>query len=453
MEGDMSLPTPIRDTTTPRIVVRTPPLVDDNKVEMALRQIRADIPLNQSQLANALRNPNLNQAEKDLILQKLAREGDHLSFFANDASRLRDGDYASLSEDQRVIAEAVQKAYDDGAIDADDLVRIADQNGAPNGAQRFMDILEMSGVGRAPGGVAEVLADKLWARNGNDGKDRAVAAMEYSSDPAMMSRNLDTPDKRAAAIEALVKFNEGKPYESLPGSTTRTVWEYEALGAEGRIFTTYSQELIDRYTSVTPEHGAETETLAKLMSQTVYNPEAKNVWMDRRQDLVPAVRNALGNAADTYLQRARDAKPGSAEQRHAMEQFGRLTASVSGGAAVALTEYSDQIEKNEASKKEFADLVGGLVGKVVKIDTPLGNPAEKVASAIAEKVYEAINKNPDRPDQALAGALYDNYTSRIEALSRDLGGVDLSTAYDSAYSAELLNLQQNLNVNLGGQEK
>ena len=46
--------------------------VDQNKVDMALRNIRADIPLNESQLANALRNPNLSQEEKDLIVETLA---------------------------------------------------------------------------------------------------------------------------------------------------------------------------------------------------------------------------------------------------------------------------------------------------------------------------------------------------------------------------------------------
>ena len=63
--------------------------------------------------------------------------------YANDASRVQDADHAALTEDQRVIADGVQKAYSSGAIDTKDLQRIADKNGAPNGAQRFMSIMRL----------------------------------------------------------------------------------------------------------------------------------------------------------------------------------------------------------------------------------------------------------------------------------------------------------------------
>src|SRR5262245_44410881 len=99
---------------------KTPP-IDQDRVDLALQNIRADIPLNRSQLAAALQNPNLNQAEKDLIIQTLARDqgsGAQLPFYANDALRASTGDYAALTEDQRVIAEGVQGAYERGAINA-----------------------------------------------------------------------------------------------------------------------------------------------------------------------------------------------------------------------------------------------------------------------------------------------------------------------------------------------
>ena len=112
--------------------------VDQNKVDMALRNIRADIPLNESQLANALRNPNLSQEEKDLIVETLAKgdAADLLRFYANDASRHANDPDRTLGEDQRVIGEALQRAYENGQISADDLLRISDVNQAGNGAQR-----------------------------------------------------------------------------------------------------------------------------------------------------------------------------------------------------------------------------------------------------------------------------------------------------------------------------
>ena len=90
---------------------------------------------------------------------------------------------------------------------------------------------------------------------------------------------------------------------------------------------------------------------------------------------------------------------------------------------------------------------------MVKIETPVGNPAEMGASAPAEKLYDAMVKAPDRPDQAMAGQLYDQYSSRIAQLKKETGDASMSASYNSGYAAELLNLQQNLNVNLGGYTK
>jgi hypothetical protein len=427
--------------------------VDQTKVDTALRMIRADVPINQSQLADALRNPNLNQAERNQIMQTLAREdGQQLRFFANDAMRSTNGDYASLTTDQQTIADSVQRAYSDGALNKDDLLRIADANGAGNGGQRFMSILEQGTSTREPNGVCEVLAEGLWTRNGNDGLDRASAAMFFTSDPSMLSRNLSTPDARAQAFEALVGLNEKDPYGKLPDSPINTIWRDRALTAEGKLFTSYSQELTDRYTGA---NGApvNTEVLAKFMSQTVFNPSAQGIWLDRSRDLVPAIRSALGNTAQTFMDRAQQPGVSEQDQQRAMQQYGRLTAAVSGGAAVALTNYDAQINANEESKKEFADLIGQVVGK-----TPLGTAVDKVplgqgdkiVEALANKLFDAMNKAPERPDAALAGALYDNYAGQTESVSNQVHSEIPRIAFDSAYSAELLNLQQNLNVNLGG---
>ncbi|MGH9381041.1 MAG: hypothetical protein ACRD2Z_10580 [Thermoanaerobaculia bacterium] len=425
--------------------------IDDGQVEHFLNTIRADIPLNQSALAEALRNPLLNEAERNLILQTLARgdESELLAFYANDAWRFREEDYAALTEDQRTIADAVQKAYDAGAINADDLLRIADANGASNGAQRFMSILRQSSEARQPGGVAEVLADALWQRNGNDGMDRAVAAIHYTSDPTLMAQNLDTADKRAAAFEALVQFNEQAPYQDIPAGPTATMWEHSALAAAGRLFTAHSQELVDRYTNAQPGQAVRTETLAQFLGQTVFNPEAKGIVLDRTRDLVPAVVDAIDRVGDTLFERARDPEASASDQSRAMRQLGQLTASIGGGAALALTRYDEQILAHEASRKEFAGLVGKLVGKL-----PLGDVgkeiADQVTGPLAERIYDAITDQPERPDAALAGVIYDSIYGQVDLLGEEIGNANLVTAFEAGFAAELQNLQLNLNVNLGG---
>lgn len=427
--------------------------IDNNKIDIALRNIRADVPMNESSLANALRNPNLNQAERNEIIQTLAREdGQQLRFFGNDVARsVRDDGYAALAEDQRTIADGVQQAYEDGAINADDLLRIADANGAGNGAQRFMSILTQSAGAGQPGGSAEVLADALWDRNGGDGMDRANAAILYTSDPSLMSRNLDTPDKRAQAFEALVAFNESAPYDNIAAGTTGEIWHDSALNASGRLFTAHSQELLDRYTSSQPGQPGQTEVLAKFMGQTVFNPDAQGIWMDRRQDLVPAIRDAISDASGTFLERASADGASATDQARAMRQYGQLAAAISGGAAVALTNYDGDVAETEAAREELSGMIGDLVGEL-----PLGDLAgkivDKVSEPIADQIAEALIANPDRPDAAIAGLLSDQFASQADLLSEKVGDPALITAYESGYSAELLNLQQNLNVNLGGHE-
>ena len=427
--------------------------IDQQKVDFALKTIRADVPMSESALAQALENPNLNQAERNEIIQTLAREeGQQIRFYGNDATRSGDGGYAELTGDQQTIADAVQQAYDDGAINADDLLRIADANGAGNGAQRFMSILTQSSEARQPGGTAEVLADALWSRNGNDGMDRANAAILYTSDPALMSRNLDTPDKRAQAFEALVAFNKAAPYEDISAGLTADIWHDSALAASGRLFAAHSQELIDRYTSSQPGQPGKTEVLAEFMSQTVFNPDAQGIMLDRQRDLLPTIRSAISNASETFLERASTDGVSATDQSRAMRQYGQLAAAISGGAAVALTRYDGDVAKTKEAREEFAGLIGDLVGELPLGDLG-GKIADKVSAPIADRIAEALIANPERPDVAIAGELADYFSSQADLLSEKVGNPDLIQAYESGYSAELLDLQRNLNVNLGGHER
>jgi hypothetical protein len=430
--------------------------IDESKVLTAERQIGADVPMNASALADAMRNPNLNQAERDKVIHDLAQKsgGGQAPFYANDASRIQPGQQSSLGDDQTTIANAVQQAYADGAINADDLVHIADFNGAGNGAQRFMDILMQGSTSHASGSAAEALANDLWARNGKGGADQAVAAMYYMSDPSQQAAHLGTADARQHAFEALVNFND-TAFKKLDGVPAATLWKDEALGAEGKLFMSDSQGLMDHYTTILPQSqggGTKTEVLAKFLSQTVLNPDAQGIALDHSRDLVPAVTAAIKSASDTYLARAEQAPPGSLAQHVAMEQFGRMDSAISGAAALALQNYNAKIQANNESRQQFADLVGTLVGKVVTVpDIPgVGNPAEKAGSAIAGKIFDILTTNPDKPAIEMATELHGQYQSRVDELRQKINQPDLLEEFITGYN-ELSDLQQKLRVDIGAQ--
>ena len=76
--------------------------------------------------------------------------------------------------------------------------------------------------------------------------------------------------------------------------------------------------------------------------------------------------------------------------------------------------------------------------------------ASNVVTEIVKAVMTAMADNPERPDAAIAGVLFDTYSRLVNELAESNNRANLPTAFDAAYAAELLNLQQNLNVNLGG---
>jgi hypothetical protein len=427
--------------------------IDQTKVTVAVRQAEMTVPLSGSNLAGVLINPDLNQAERDQIIQDLARQsGQPMSFYANDAYRMHGSDFSSLRLDQSVIADGVQQAYADGAINAQDLLHIANFN--PNqvgGAQRFLDVLMQGGSATLQGSAAEALANALWARNGNSGIDKAAAAMYYTSDPTIMANDLNTPAKRADAFEALVNFNQTAPYDNVPPGQLATAFKNEALGAEANLFVGNTQEIVQDFTLRNATQIPDTQVLAKFMSQTVFNPSAQDIQLSNYSSLKNSMSDALAGVSKSLIDTAKQAPPGSLQEHYAIEQYGRLSAALSGGAALALTNYDAQVQANDATRQQWADLVGGLVGNYVKIDTPLGNPAEKVASDLTSAIYNAIVPGPQRPTAALADTLYDHYAQTVEQLRTQPGQPpDLTSDFDSTYGATLLQLQAQLNVNLGG---
>jgi hypothetical protein len=108
--------------------------VDQGKVETAANAVRhASHAAHPATLARVLTSPafDLNQAERNTLLQILARDDrDRPMVFGEDK-------FASLSPDEasankRTIADALQTAYNDGALTSEDLRAIADAAGNLN---------------------------------------------------------------------------------------------------------------------------------------------------------------------------------------------------------------------------------------------------------------------------------------------------------------------------------
>ncbi len=418
--------------------------IDKSDVEFALRQAKSD----PSMLAEVLESPNLNDAERDEVIKTLARDPDsRIALYGQDLNP----DIAEVRGDYKTIANAIEHAYQNGAISKSDLLNISDENKAGNGAQRLVSLLSHGDTKRA-GGTMDALGDALSDRGGNNGLDSKGAVLAYTSDAGLMRTNLNTPAKRAAAFETLVSIGENPLIQSAP-SGLKSDWAKQALAGSGRLFAAHGQELVDAYTASKPGQLNRTEILAKFMGQTVFNPDAKSIPLDGKQNLAKAVSDALGKVSDGLMARAEKAPKGSVEQSRAIEELGSFTASVSGGAAAALTKYSDKIRANEKSREEFANFVGAVIGDIVGSKVPAGNTAGFVASKVVKSILDIFAKNPARPGAELANVLFDQFQSRVDLMRTNLKQPELLSAFNAAYSAELLQLQQALNINLGAHEK
>jgi hypothetical protein len=403
-----------------------------------------------SDLPSVLTHGNLNQAERDKLIQYLARN-DPLAFYRANVDTY---DVRAQAADQAVIGRAVQQAYADGAINKNDLLHIADAfstNMGTSPSQRFLDELIQGGGASLPGSAAETLANALWNRNGNDGADRAVAAMYYTSDSSAMQRDLggNSPaerQKRLEAFEALVNFNQTGPYSGglysdIPGADPLSNLKNQAIAAEANLFAAYGQELTSKLGN--PNNTPQLQVLAEFMSQAVVNPSAQNIQLNDGHTLKSDMSAALKNVVKSLLEAQRSSPHSLQPER----ELAGLGAALAGGVGLALKNYDAQVQANDASRQEFADLVGGLVGNV--IPDPLGDVTSSITSQV---LFGLSNGNgPEQPPAYVATTLHDRIADALNNLSSQRGEPNnLSEDFNGDYGAAVDDLQLALGVNLGG---
>ena len=409
-----------------------------------------------SGLANALKSPalNLNQAERNKLISDVAKTNP-LAFYANDAFRSDPSASSGLKDDQKVIANGLQQALSDHAINLNDLEHIANVNPPQNGgAQRFMNVLMQADGANQPGSAADQLANNLF-RGGSNGTDKAAAAVYYTSSPQAMQRGLTTPQQRLDAFNSLVDLNQSAPYSSMLGTPLfkplGTQLQNQAIGAESNLFAAHGPELTGALTQQDASTLPKPQVLAQFASQTVFNPSAQNIQLNDGSTLQSSMPAALQKAASSLMSTAQKSEPNSAQQSRAIEQYARLSASLAGGAALALTHYDAQVQAYDASAKQVSDLVGGAVGQVVPLHTPFGNPAEKGAGSLSEQLYNTFVSKPQRPVLAAATDLQGNFQKSVEQLRAQPGQpASLVGTFEGVHAYTVNMLEGKFNINLGG---
>ncbi len=346
--------------------------------------------------------------------------------------------------DRGNVGKALDLAIRDPSIDAGDLQAIA-AGGGPNGQQRLLSLLQEGGGG--PGSGVEKYADALWQNRGEPGNGNAaaVAAIAYVSDPKLSEGKLGTPEERRQAFEALIAFNEQAPYAKMDEPEAGQM-KRQALEAAATLFAKHGPELIDAYTTV----PGNTTPLAKFLSQTLYNPDAKDMAVQVKgadgttvsKDLPSAVGDVLKQAAADRIAGAdvpdRVGQDGpSREQERELTKLARLGAAVTSGASMAWDAYKDKIQANEESRKDFMDLVGKGLGVL-----PGGGVVREVGEEATKRAIDTLShafvNNPGAPNVEIAGALNRYYAGLVEDLAnkRNQSGLTSDT-YGKAYDQEM----------------
>lgn len=272
--------------------------------------------------------------------------------------------------------------------------------------------------------------------------------MIYAGSVWLTSRNLGEPSMRGQAFEALVAFNQRADYLDVPGGF-RSMGEShrrDALAGMTQLFTGNPQLLADRFTG----SPARTEPLAQFFAQTMFNPEAVGLRLSGGRDLQAVVRSSVDGVGDRLLAQAQASPRGSMARAEAIESYGQFAAAISGGTMLSLEKWQGRMARNDETRATMASLIGTGVADVAGAASPVGDLTGWTAGEVAKRLLGGWLADPTRPDQALNGQLVDGFEVRVNGLRQSTADSDIMRDFRSAYSAEVLQLNSNLNVNLGG---
>ena len=430
--------------TPAQVAASKPETVDQDTIYQLERSINGDARM----LAMTLQGGGLSQAEQNALIRALIH---------SDNARNNIAFYHELQEvapeHTKVIADALNDAYTSGTISKDDLLRLADFNGLGNGAQRLVSLLDESAAATKPGGAVEGLGQALLQRaNGNPGTDRSTrdlygAAVAFAQGEQIYVRNQGTNADRIAMFEATVEVNEAgfsgidKQYQS---------WKEEGLATASRLFIDNVEMLTDNYGNP----PANTGVMARFFAQTSFNIEAQSIPLGGGSTVAIGINDALSRVSDAFVQRAETASSPLQRER-AVQALGALAASVAGGAAVSLTNYSEEIRNNEAFRDEMAGLFSSAIKPLTRQLTKrlpdlVDTLAQKGLKNVGVSVLEQFIKDPARPDTSGVRLIIDTLEAVVSELENTHNYSGLLGTFQGARAAETSDLETELNVNLGG---
>ena len=220
---------------------------------------------------------------------------------------------------------------------------------------------------------------------------------------------------------------------------------FEAAGlvAAARMYDADDVGLINSFAA-----DRDTSTLTRFFAQGAVNPDAAAIDIGDGRNIGEVVADVSERSFEGYLGKMGDTTRPLEERLDAAGYAGRLNGAMAGGVAEAFTRYSEDVAQSEAAQREFI----GLVGQLSRIPGAK-LPVEALKVAMGALMEDPANNIP-RPNQLMAAEIYKEQAGRIETFESKPGvPLFFYSAFERAQSAELLRLQQSLNINLGGHHR
>ena len=331
-----------------------------------------------------------------------------------------------VARDQETIGSALRSEFQKGTITAEDLASIPYDDRPGLGSTDLMSMLLPEGSGI--GGAGEALAERLEERN--QGNDAAVAAMAYASSPELMDKHLDTPEKRAAAFESLLAYNDTMAKADANGPAVD-----QGIVAIAKLYDAHAEEIVARY-APGDDGVAQPEKLSWFYSQTIFNPHAKDLEVAPGQSIADSVSGRTGEVVDRILNDIDPADPKSMD--HGPNRLGRLGAAMAGGLDYATQIHAGLIEGDRANAEFIASGVDKLLGKIPVV----GGYTAPAVDAVTDRLVERAGSDRLAPDPTAAEYFYDNLSAALGGVESRTGNYELREKMrderDSEYNEQLL---------------
>ncbi|MFZ5638901.1 MAG: XVIPCD domain-containing protein [Pseudomonadota bacterium] len=409
---------------------------DRRWVENTLGSGFYDVTSQPSILAERLTDPAITPERRDLLLQTMIRSDELTSayLFGNDTHRgMLSNDpqmAAALAKDQRIIGAALGEAHASGAITTEDLIRLGDLSGIGHQQERVVALLQQGGD--ASRDALLDVAKTLSERDPAGERDRMLATTIFATDPE--TRAAMGPEKAREAFESLIAEAEKTPFDPHASNEAQSRQRGQLVAAAS-LYAEYGDDFLKHYTGQDGRHG-ESETLARFMSLTALDPNAREIKMPDGGTVGGAVDATTDKFAAKLFETIRDEPDGELSQRNAIRQLGRLHAGITLAEDIAEQRHADAIKQDAA----VADRISGYARELVGLTPARKIPGlDEAVSGLAEAGIAASQDPRTPPDASRDGRSFDSYEDALGAIEKAIGPhvSDIQEEFNSTRETEL----------------